>query len=219
MDAATYARARERGIPARYALDLARFAVRPLMLQWTTDRHGNRTARGHHSGFDVRIRTVPDYETNPLEDIGAIDWGRYSDDAGRTVPERPVRDAYPVKITTRSGPAWYVSDTTLASRVAYHRERGASRAVALDMARADVRAEAAPWNGADGPYTVGVIVEAYRADVLLGSASVWGVTADWNDLTRTDGTRYVEEVALDLIPEAIADATASLARLCAPEGC
>lgn len=214
LDAGTYRRARERGIPARSALALARWAVSPPAFDWQSDRNGNDVARFARDGFDITLRTQPDYESGGVEETGALDWGRYSDEAGRKVPDPPVRDAYPVEITTRDGIAWYVSSETLASRVAYYRKAGASRAVALDMARADVRSEAEPWDGQDGPQTVGLTVTASRAGIELGSASLWGIGVGWDDVTRQYQThRWLDEIAPDLIDEAIEDAKASLARL------
>jgi hypothetical protein len=57
----------------------------------------------------------------------------------------------------------------------------------------------------------GVIVTAYRDDVELGSASVWGIEANYPDSDNS----YLTETANELLPEALAEAKAQLAALCA----
>lgn len=213
LDRATYQRARAQGTPARYAATLARWAATPPELEWTTDRSGFPAARLSRDGYDIRVRCEPDYESDPLEGVGALEWPARWADPDHTPPGT-------VKVRTRNGYAYWRSETPFADRVADFRRRGYARGPAWDAARADLEAEAKAVDGQDPPSSYGVIVTASRAGVELGSASVWGVSADWDEITRDDGTRYLDETARELIPQAIEDARASLARLCeTKEGC
>lgn len=64
------------------------------------------------------------------------------------------------------------------------------------------------WCRDDWQY-VGVIVEVSREDVELGKASVWGVECN---VPGTDNA-YLLETANELLPEALADAKAKVAKL------
>lgn len=76
---------------------------------------------------------------------------------------------------------------------------------AAKAAEADFKRLQAYCNG-DWHY-IGVIVDAYREGIKLGSASLWGIESD------ADG--YLEEAAEELAAEAVEEAKATLAKLAA----
>jgi hypothetical protein len=52
-----------------------------------------------------------------------------------------------------------------------------------------------------------------RNGITLGRESVGGIEIAWSDVTRTDGSEYLAEVAEDIIPGAIDEAREALAGL------
>ena len=208
-DVSIYHRARRDGTPAASALRLARWVAADRL---DVPLPGERPLTIERDGFTLTIRSQYDESPHRDEFDGTIDWGHWSDDAGRRVPDA-LAPAYPVEITTRDGIAWFVSGVPIDDRIDYYRRHGASRSVALDAARADVRAEAKAYDGTDGPTVLGVIVKASRAGVALGESSCWGIEIAWSDVTRTDGSEYLSEVAEDMAAEAIAEAETALAAL------
>lgn len=98
----------------------------------------------------------------------------------------------------------------------YAQHRGMSRAVAREYARKR-HAEQVREDTEDTTYYV-VKVTASREGVTLGRAALGGVGIAYDPITRTDGEWYLDEAAAELIPEAIEDARATLARLCASTG-
>ena len=61
------------------------------------------------------------------------------------------------------------------------------------------------WCGDQWHYCGVVVVTAYREDIALGSASLWGIESDAGD--------YLLEVANELLPEALEEARERVARL------
>lgn len=212
IDTATYARARKAGIPAKSALALARAADDPL--DWSGDnRHVYAAGPFERDGF--RIVCTADYDEDmDLADLGygtltADPPGWYNDNP----PPAPVPGAVRVLDSRKGGPGWYVPAESLAAIIGYERSHGASRAVALDNARARIEDEAERALDDYGPTVLYVKVAAYRAGVLLASDTVGGIEIGWDDLTRKDGTEYLSEVALDILPGVIDEARATIARL------
>lgn len=88
-----------------------------------------------------------------------------------------------------------------ANRATYPTKRAyAAAAAEADFARLKAWCE-------DDWYYVGVIVTASREGIELGSASLWGIESDAED--------YLVEVANELAEQAVEEAQAKLARLCA----
>lgn len=222
-DTAVYARARKAGIPASSALALARYVAQdrdPLPeygAPVTFDR----------DGFAVRLSL--DYDEGiSLEDIGlgtfeagsADDW-RQPDRYRPTTPGAIRNPRVGDSRLGRAGDRFYIPAQPRSERIDYYNGPtfGASKAVALDLAREAEDEEMRLATQDYGPAIYVLTVEASRDGVALGTASLGGCSVSWSDITRTYGEEYLAECFADLIPEAIADARATLASLCASEGC
>ena len=172
------------------------------------------TATAHKEGFELRARTEPDDTHEPpweAEDgHGPVRWVRLNDFG------QPAKEpGESVLISDRHGATVYGMDdaTKLARKEGWDAEpyntdkRETPRQQAAKAAKADFERLKA-WCNDDWHY-VGVIVEAYREGIKLGSASLWGIESDSDD--------YLEEVAEELADEAIEEAKAKLASICACE--
>lgn len=190
---ARYHRERAGGTPAKYALQVARFVTAERPYEWRPDRQGRDSATVERDGFTVRVRVQPDEGMTLDDDVG---YGAFVD----TREPGAVRARH----DWHNERDWYVPAQAIDESITYERKAGASRAVARE--RAIARAEAEMLDALYVSVYV-VTATAYRAGVELGSASVGGVTI-------LDDDRYLDEVADDLIPEAIAEAQDALARLC-----
>ncbi len=220
LDTATYARARAAGMPARHALGLAR-AVGTVERATLPDYGAPVTIK--RNGWTLRLSV--DYDEGlDLADMGygtfvagAEDW------RGHVKPTQPGAIPNPRRDSRNpsNGAAFYVPSQDRAEMVAYYNGPtfGASRAVALDLARAMEADELARATDDYGPTFYVLTVEAMRGGLVLGSASLGGCEVGWDDITRTDGREYLAESYDDLIAEAIGEARDALARLCAPQGC
>ena len=62
----------------------------------------------------------------------------------------------------------------------------------------------------DDWFFCGIIVKARRHGVTLGSASLWGIDANFPDSDNS----YLTETAVELASEAIAEAKATILKLC-----
>lgn len=215
MDAATYQRARADGTPAAQAVRLARWIAEDRI---ETPEYGSPVTL-ERDGFTITLSV--DYDEGlTLADLG---YGTFVDgrenDAGyqsRPDPEavpNPYRDSRNVS----NGAAWYLPGMggTLAERAAYNHEHGASKSVALDLARESVNDELRHVTWDYGPSVYVLTVKASRNGITLGRASLGGIEIAWSDVTRTDGSEYFAEVADDLIPEAIDEAQEALKGLVA----
>lgn len=215
MDTATYARARAAGSRAIDALRLARWITEE---RTPTPDHG-RPVTIERDGFTVTLSIDYD-EGMSLADMG---YGRFLDGRGNDAgyQSRPDPDAIPNPYrdsrNVSGGDAWYIPGEagSVAERAAYHRKAGASKSVALDMARETLAEELRYVTDDYGPSIYVLTATASRNGIELGSASVGGIEIAWSDITRTDGSEYFAEVADDLIPEAIADAREALKGLVA----
>lgn len=202
MTHATYRRARAAGIPARDALRIARWAAEPYP---DVPDYGAPLDLPPREGFALRARVGHDEGFAP-EDLGygrviwPVRWAEWPD-------RRPEPEALPLW----DGLAWYVPAEPLAEWIAYARKRGASRSVALDEARKRAREERDRYQ--DEPAIMYLVVEASRAGVPLGSASLGGIELGWDPITRDNGARHLAEAIEDLIPEAIEDARVTLREL------
>ena len=208
-DADTYRRARAAGTPAKYALQLARWIVADRL-----DIDIDRPLTIERDGFTVTLKATSDSYID-LEDLG---YGRFEDgtedDEGYEHPDTPGAIPNPNRDSRNIGgdSRYYVPSIPRADRITEYRRAGMSRSVALDAARADETAELdrlSSW----GPMVVVLAATVYRAGIELGSASVGGIELAWSDITRTDGSEYLAEVADDIIPEAIDEAKEALERL------
>jgi hypothetical protein len=223
MLADTYRKARAQGTPARYALTLARMAEAPCPLDFTTDRRGRETATIERDGFRIVVTVEPD-EYVSLDDLGYGHFsGSRSDWRDTGWQSRPEPDAIRVHNgNERDGNTWYVPGQSLAEAFeTYHgRYYGASRAVALDMARERAKAELRSVDpGQYGPDVRCVKVTVYRKGIELAEESVCGVEiGDDAGIVPNMDERWLAEAANDLIPQALDNARAALADLCSPEG-
>lgn len=209
IDRDIYQRARDKGFPAKLAASFARPVEGP-----TLDWQGNPgdSVTFEHEGFDVRVYTNYD-EGLSDEDLGYGRWvwtERYADWPER----RPEPEAIAVPYNQHTEAKWYVPSQTLAEVAAYEHKRGASKSVALDLARARQKAELEDVLGNGyGPEVRIVKVTVCKSGVSLAHDTVGGVEIGWDPITRTDGTRYLAEVAYEMLPEVIEEARDKLAEL------
>lgn len=164
-------------------------------------------------GFVIRAKIVAD-ETGGLpwevdDGHGEVsDWRRSNDDygypagrPGELVLCRDGRSArfydFAAACRTARADGWGVAGGKLEGETA---KAYAARAALADFARLrDWCNDVWSW--------VGVVVTAEREELELGRASLWGIESDAGD--------YLAEVAAELLPEALADARATLAKLVA----
>lgn len=215
MDRTIYDRARAAGIPARYALALARTDHHPLVPDYgspvTFDRDG------------FTITATLDYDGGmTLADLGYGHFLDGSEDWRTGYERRPDPDAVPNphrdSRNPSNGAGWYVPGAagTLRERYAEYRrdEYGMSRAVAWDKARESVEDELRTVTDDYGPAAYVLRVEASRNGIDLGSASLGGIeVGQWDPITRSHGEAYLAEAMDDIAPEAIAEAREALAGL------
>jgi hypothetical protein len=212
MDAATYQRARASGMRAVDALRLAR---------WITEDRIEVPGYGQpvtieRDGFTLTLSL--DYDEGiTLADLGygTFDDGREDWRTGYwhpTVPgaiPNPNRDSR----SPGNGARFYVPGDASSGWFDYCRSQGMSKSVAWDAARQRERDEAKEVTWDYGPSVYVLTVKASRNGIELGRASLGGIEIAWSDITRTDGSEYLAEIADDLVPEAIADAREALAGL------
>lgn len=214
MDTATYKRARAAGIRAQAALRLA---------QWIAEDRIELPDYGspvtiERDGFDITLSL--DYDEGlSLADLG---YGTFLDGiedwrSGHEQKPDPeaIRNPYRDSRNVSNGRGWYLPGMagTLAERFAEFHKMGASKSVALDEARASLNAELRTVTWDYGPSVYALTATASRNGIDLGSSSVGGIEIAWSDITRTDGTEYLAEVAEDIMPDAIAEAREALAGL------
>lgn len=216
MDAATYARARAAGYAAKDALRLARWIAEDRI---ETPDYGSPVTI-ERDGFEVELSLDYD-EGMTLADMGYGSFEDGPEDYRSGYQQRPSPEAIPNPRRDSRNPsgarAWYIPGDMggIEEHAAYHRKQGASKSVALDMARADMDAELRTVTWDYGPSVYVLTATASREGIELATASVGGIEIGWSDLTRTDGREYLAEIADDIIPEAIEEANVSLARLVA----
>lgn len=222
LDTGTYERARKAGAPARYALALARSVAQRNDDDELPDYGHPVTIE--RDGWRLRLSVTYD-DGMTLADLG---YGRFlagvedwrTGHEARPEPDA-IRNPYRDSRNVSGGLAWYVPGDmgSMAERAAEYRKHGTARGPAWEAARESVEAELCTVTEDYGPSAHVLTVEAMRNGIVLGTASLGGCEVGWSDVTRTDGREYLAESYDDLIAEAIADATATLASLCAPEGC
>lgn len=207
MDAATYRRARLAGYRAADAIRLARWIAEDRL---SIEPDSPLTIE--RDGFDVAITARAD-EYVDLADMGygTFEDGREDWRSGYWHAESPgaIPNTNRDSRSPGGGSRFYIPSQDRAELVAYHRKAGASKSVALDLARESEAAELAAlseW----GPAVYVLTVKASRNGITLGRASCGMIEIAWSDITRTDGTEYLAEIADDLIPEAIAEAREAL---------
>lgn len=212
-DPGTYQRGRAAGMRAGDALRLARWIKAPRL-----DIDIDRTTTTNRDGFELRIRA----ESDTFVDNADLGYGTFEDGTedyrtGFYHPDTPgaIPSENRDSRSQGGGARFYVPGTPRAERIAEYQRNGASRSVALDMACRDEADELDRLTTDYGPLVVVVTVTAHRAGVELGSASAGGIELAWSDITRTDGTEYLADVAEDLIPEVIDEARETLAELAA----
>lgn len=210
-----YGRARAAGIPARSALAIAR--------QWTEARGvdvwpGSPVELEPRDGYRVRVRMEYD-EGTTLADIG---YGTFLDgreDYRTGYTRRPDPDAVPNPHRDSRNPSggapWYLPGDggTLRERAAEYRRAGVARGPAWDRARESIADELRTVTWDSGPSVYVVIVDAIRAGVVLGTASLGGVVLGYDPITGGNGSEYVAELLTDMIPEALDDARATVAAI------
>lgn len=216
-----YQRARAGRIPAADALALARFAAREPRYPLPEYGAPSTFTLPEYPGWTFRASLDYD-EGYSLDDLGYghFDAGREDWRTGYRHPTEPGAIPNPAAGDSRlgsRGDAFYVPSQDRAELTRYYNgpTYGASRSVALDLARAAERAELARVTDDYGPTVYVVSLAVMREGVTLGRASMGGVELAWSDVTRTNGHEYLAEVLDDLIPEALADGRATLARLAA----
>jgi len=209
MDAArltAYRAGRAAGLLPRYAyFDATRAAPPPLGATWTRDRRGNDRATLTADGFDLTIASAPD---------DCADLSFYGSWEGKRTDRHSV-DRKRAGTWEGSGHLrFWDPPERFADTLAYFRKAGNARHVADVLTRAQVRDT---WRAAEdytrkgGSYVV--TVTAYRRGVELGRSSCGGVDFSGNE-TAAEARVTIESMARDLIPEAVAEARATLLELC-----
>lgn len=208
VDRAIYARARAQGLPAKYAAQIAR-PVEPPIPGFDISGPGE-VFEFEQDGFDIRVQTQYD-EGLSDEDIG---YGRFVFADRYNEDKRPDPEAIPVRYNQHTEAKWYVPQSPLREVWEYEHKAGASKSVALDLARARQEAELQSCL-ADGygPDVRVVTVTVSKAGVELAEESVGGVEIGWDPITQTDGSRYLAEVARDILPEALEQAREALPKI------
>lgn len=211
-DAGTYQRARADGQRAIDALRLARWIAEPKI---EVPDYGAPVTL-ERDGWTIRLSV--DYDEGvTLADLG---YGTFMEgvEDWRTGYERKpdpaaVRNPYRDSRNVSNGDGWYVPGDTQSGWYDYCRKAGMSKAVARDAARERAEAELRDITRDYGPSVYVLTATASRDGIELGRESVGGIEIAWSPITRTSGMEYLAEVAEDIIPEAIAEAEAALARL------
>lgn len=179
-------------VPAKSAYQLAKWRVTAPMLDdgdtWTID------------GFDMRVSVVYD-DDFPYDGDDVPTFSHYA-----TAESVSVRGIMPADDDYAETPYW-----TRSERIASYRRRGAGRALAIELAEKDMVAECRQYLDDDAYATHVITVDASRAGVRLGRASLGGVTfgSEWGDASR-----YVAECAAELESEAIESARESMRAIC-----
>ena len=197
-------------LPARYALDAARWTATTPALDWHSARNGDEYAEWNDGPFTLRATVSPDYDSGPDYGMGTVidGWPDSLESAVLLEPSdmRSARD-WPNYTTRR--PRWYVSDYTLAERIRDESRTGASRSVARERARAGLVAEARQETADDRSWYA-VTVTASAEGIELGRASVGAIETSGH---YAEDRRYMDETARDIAPEALDEARDALARL------
>lgn len=201
MTAATLREARK--LRARNAYMTARDAI--LLARWRETAPTMDDGESWEvAGFALSVSITPDWEPYDGDDLP-----RFINARNITPEERrevvSVRGFMPADDDYAETPIYPRTE-----RIANYRRRGASRDVARALAERDMTEEISAYFRGDLTTYV-VTVTATRAGVTLGSASLGGVTfgEDYGD-----SLRYIAETARDLEVDALAEATATLGRLC-----
>jgi hypothetical protein len=211
---------------AHDALSYARSLAALPDVQWHGGRGGNMEyAKLERDGFELRVswsyeeggptffsftedapREMPNLYANPNAWLDEED----EDDYGGKHRARASSDRYGF-VDPEDTYKW---DVTLDAKQSTH-YGGRSKQVAFEEAVREVRQWVA-WVCADDYTEVIITVEAYRAGVELGSASIGGVQADHpNGIERLTDTVLLMMDEHDLIDEAIEQAEAKLRELIA----
>jgi hypothetical protein len=190
---------------ARTLLTWARSNLKRKPLEWIDDRRGLPRCEWTQDGFKI-VANVG------LDDHGDLDWlGEFHSHHAQH-PKGAIRVPAPRewRRADEHGCIWYVPANSYAEHYKGLRKLNFGRAEADRLARSYVKGDADRLRRyCDGDLSllrVGVTV--YRADVELGSSGIYGIDVD------SPADPYLTEVALDIAPEAIAEAKAKLAALC-----
>ncbi len=208
-DPAVYRRARADGQRAIDALRLARFIAADRI---ETPDYG-RPVKLDRDGFTLTLTLDYDEGMN----LADLSYGRFlsgTEDWRTGYEYKPDPDAIPNPYrdsrNVSNGDGWYVPGDASSGWYDYCRKAGMSKSVAWDAAREREREELRYVTADYGPSVYVLTVTASRNGIDLGSANVGGIEIAWSDVTRTDGSEYLAEVAEDIIPEAIAEAREAL---------
>jgi hypothetical protein len=187
MNSKTYTEARAKNVPALIAYHWATTPDTPE-LDWDNDR-----AEIEQDGFLVRLRIE-------LDDYTDLSWlGEFTDDPTDAVPNPEYgHGSYRYFRPTR---------TTEERREEYSR-LGWAKGPADQQARLDVEQDARMAVDYCEHY---ISARAYRDEIELGSAGLGGV--GFSDDYRERMT-YLNQIAFELIPEAIEEARTALGKLC-----
>ena len=211
-DAATYRRARAEGQRAIDALRLARWIAQPKI---DVPHYGSPVTL-KRDGFTITLSvdydegySLADMGYGTFED-GTEDWrtGYWHAETPGAIPN-PNRDSR----SPGNGARFYVPSEPLSAWADYAHKHGASKSVALDDARERQQDEARRVTWDYGPAVYVLTAKVSRQGIELARESVGGIEIAWSDVTRTDGSEYLAEVAEDMIPDAIAAAREALERL------
>lgn len=186
---------------ARVLLTWARSTLKQKRLDWRDDRRGLPRCEWAQDGFKL-VASVG------LDEYGSVDWlGEFH--------ERQVSGAIRVRApglsrSDRHGCVWYRPTSSYAEHYKGLRALKFGRDESDRLARYYIRQDVERLRRyADGDLAlVCVGVTAYRADVELGSAGLYGIDVD------STSDPYLTEVALEMAHEALAEAKAKLAALC-----
>ncbi len=208
IDRKAYRKHRKEGTPARYAFQIAKASAKQASGPDFSGLAYGEKVQWRQEGWSLTATVKPDHEYNPDFGCGTL-YHRES-----AIPWREAADRGRVhKLTEGRDPVWVSLDfSPVQERREYARKHG--KAYAFEQVQRQTEATLDRWRGwlrNDWGFC-GVIVEARRNGVLLGSGSVWGVESD-GDPT------YFAELARDCAAEAIKEAAEVLAGLCngAPE--
>lgn len=187
---AEYHRRRADGIGALQALRIAHFLSGPLRFEWS----GN-SATFERDGYTVHVRREDD------DDADLSFLGKFSDKWERGAISHDRHDSRSYR--------WFLPTSTEADHYKSLRDMGYGRRDAREMSRRYVIQDYKRMveHGQSWIMT-GVRVTASRAGVTLGNASLWGIESD-------SDAASVDEIVDDLTSEALREARATLALLCA----
>lgn len=183
-------------------LTWARSNLKRKPFDWCDDRHGMPRREWEQDGYRL-VAMVG------LDEYGTVDWIGEFEYSG--ISRGAVRVRAPNNFRTdRHGCCFFAPAISYADHYKELRKLNFGRAEADLLARSYIKNDADRLRRyCDGDLSLlRVGVTAYRAGVELGSASLHGIDVD----SMRDP--YLAEVALELTGEALAEAKATLAKLC-----